>query len=266
MKWLSSILATCRFEWSQFMTFQRIAVAISLALFPPSMLGMMLMALRRSRVGTGYELFISVLFISIVCLLGLFMWATPIVASELEGKSWIFNASRPRGRVSLLLGKYLAAVLFNFAICLIAVTLCLFLIQATTQSLRAPLSLWLKMNALYGIACLAYGAIYSLIGTLHYRRAMVIAAAYTIVSDFVLANIPALISRLTLRFHLQFLGLEWFGDFLPIPASQLKTEYLLPPNAGVGFHLACLGAVIVGCLLAASWVITHREYLTSDET
>ncbi len=34
----------------------------------------------------------------------------PLVHAELEGRTWIYLAVRPRGRVSVLLGKYLTAV------------------------------------------------------------------------------------------------------------------------------------------------------------
>lgn len=263
---INAILATFGFELRQFLTPQRLALSATLALFPPIMLTLFFLGFQVAGEHFGYALFISVLFTSIICLLSLFLWATPNVYSELEGKSWIFAASRPRGRTSILLGKYLAAVAFSFLICFLAITGCILVTLRFSSALRDPMAMWLKMNLLYLLGCTVYGAIYSLIGTLHYKRAMVIAAVYTLLSDIIFANAPAVISRLSMRFHLQFIGLEWFGEFMPISGEELRAHYLLSNDTTIWFHLISIGAVTLLCLGAGIWVITHREYATSDET
>lgn len=266
MRWLNSILATCQFEFINFLSLQRLAVSIILAGFPPVMLSLIFLGFQFSGDSPENPLFITLLFVSISCLLGMLLWATPNIYSELEGKSWIYVASRPRGRVSVILGKYLAAVLFGFVVCFVAITGCISATQILSGSLRSPVWVWFSMNCLYLIACASYGAVYSLIGTMFYRRAMVIAAAYTLLSGMFLANIPAVVSRLTLRYHLQFIGLNWFGNEMALREDVIVTHYLLNEAPSTIFHLACLGLVILVALGFAIWVVKTREYATSDET
>ena len=269
MNWIHSILATVRFEMTHFLSLQRLAVTTILALFPPVMLSLIFAGFRFSSETFEFPLFVTVLFVSIVCLLGMLLWATPNVYSELEGKSWIFVASRPRGRISILLGKYLASVLFGFTVCFASITGCLLVIQGMTGSLEHPLWLWFSMNLLYLIACFCYGAVYSLIGTMFYRRAMVVAAAYTVTSGIVLANVPAVVSRLTLRFHLQFIGFNWFGGEMGMSnrdTNELLSHYSLTAASSSAWHLLWLGVAIICALGVAVWVIISREYMTSDET
>ncbi|MEE2825951.1 MAG: hypothetical protein VYE64_04940 [Planctomycetota bacterium] len=266
MRWFHSVLATFQFELSNFLSLQRMAVTAILALFPPVMLALIFFGFRFTSETFEYPLIVTVLFVSIVSLLGMLLWATPNIYSELEGKSWIFVASRPGGRISIVLGKYCSAVLFGFTISLISITGCLVVIQTMAGSLQNPIWVWFSMNLLYFIGCMSYGAIYSLIGTLFYRRAMVAAAAYTIVSGMVLANVPAVVSRLTLRYHLQFIGYQWFGEEAGLNLSDLMAHYALAETPSVGWHLLWLIIAILSSLALAAWVVVSCEYVTSDET
>lgn len=266
MRWFNSILATFQFELINFLSLQRLAVTAILALFPPVMLSLIFVGFRFTNENFQFPLMVTVLFVSIVCLLGMLLWATPNIYSELEGKSWIYVASRPGGRISIILGKYLSAVIFGFSICVVAITGCLVVIQWMTGSLSNPIWVWFSMNLLYLIGCMSYGAIYSLIGTMFYRRAMVVAAAYTIVSGVVLANVPAVISRLTLRFHLQFIGINWFGEEMGIEIKDLLNHYSITDTPSSFYYLMWLGTAILCALSAAAWVVMSREYVTSDET
>ena len=63
------------------------------------------------------------LLVGLVTVLSLLLWATPNVHSELEGKSWVFIASRPGGRISNFLGKYMAAVYSSFLVSWASATL-----------------------------------------------------------------------------------------------------------------------------------------------
>ena len=156
--------------------------------------------------------FAIVFLVSLVCLLSLLLWATPNVYSELEGKSWSFIASRPGGRISIYLGKFLASVFVSFGICLVAMSLSV-LVADRLLSLPGAQRLWISLCGIYLLACFVYGAIFSMLGTLFYKRAMVVAAGYLIGSEMFLATVPAVISKLTMRYHLQELGISWIGFF-----------------------------------------------------
>lgn len=279
-KILNSAIATCRFELRRSFTLQRSVVSIVLALFPPVMLGMLIFGTQVAQqkvddqevqqvMGTiqGFSTFAIIFLVSLVCLLSLLLWATSNVYSELEGKSWQFIASRPGGRVSILLGKFLASFLVSLAISTFAISLCV-LISDRMLSILHPERLWISLFAIYFLGCLVYSAVFSLIGTLFNKRAMVVAAGYLVGSDLIMASVPgALVNKLTIRFHLQELGIEWIGWFLPGQAgSEFEYRFAYGPAWPTWVHVTILLGVTAGALGAGLWVIVNREYITSEES
>lgn len=260
MNLIRSVIATALFECRRSLSLQRILVGAVLAGFPPAMVTVIRFS--GSPIPISNLLIISL--VGIVAVLAQLLWATPNVYSELEGKSWIFLASRPRGRIALFLGKYLSAVCFSFAVCLIAITLCL---AARTylppQSMVNPSLELAAMSGTALIGCLAYSAVFSTIGTIFQKRAMVFGAAYIILSEAILANVPAIINRFTARFHLQAVAADWIGWFHPIPQEDYN---LLFGDFSTGFHLVWLFIATVGMLMIGSVIITTRQYITADET
>lgn len=259
MNIVNSTLATVSFEIRRSLSIQRVMVASILAGFPPAMVTV---------IGfSGQEIplhdMLILTLVSIVAILAQLLWATPNVYTELEAKSWIFLASRPRGRIALFLGKYLSAVAFSFAVCFGAITLCLILRTYIRSTEVNPFSTWLGMIGSALICCLTYSAIFSLIGTIFNKRAMVFGAAYIILSEVILANVPAIISNFTARFHLQLIAAEWIGWFLPIPQEQFVQIY---GESSFGFHFTCIIGAILFLLVAGCIVVTSREFITSDET
>lgn len=268
--WVNGMLATCRFELRRSFTAQRTGVSIVLALFPPFMLTLMIGAAQVSenqhadQVVSNSTPFAIVFLVSLVTLLSLLLWATPNVYSELEGKSWAFIASRPGGRISIYLGKFLTSVLVTFAISFSAMTLCV-VFANQRLSLPDPEQLWLSLLAIYALACFVYGAIFSMLGTFFFKRAMVVAAGYLIGSEVFLATIPAVISKLTMRFHLQELGIHWIGFFVPFESiDEYRMLYGPAWPAWVGI-LILIGTGTLA-LVVGGFVITNQQYITSDET
>ncbi len=264
--------ATCRFELARSVTLQRMVFATVLALFPPLMVFVLGLGLRileadnevsQADVQAVVRFFplIIIFLVTIVCVLSLLLWATTNVYSDLEGKSWIFLATRPRGRIAVLMGKYFAAVVQAFVIAEVSIVLSILVTARGTFS--DPTQFWISLSGVILIACFVYGAILSLIGTLFYRRAMVIGAGYLIAVELLLANIPALVCNLTVRRHLFDLGIRWVGWFFPGEDNMYRIQYGWYPQ---WVNLAALGAMTVLALLAASHVVQTREYLTADET
>lgn len=265
-------VATCSFELRRSFTFQRTAVSIVLALFPPVMLGLLIIGTEMSGVEQARSVIqdvatlITVLLVSLVCLLSLLLWATPNVYSELEGKSWSFIASRPGGRISVLLGKFLASFVVSFGISLLAISLCVAM-AAQRLGINDPQMLWLSLCGVYLLGCGVYAAVFSLIGTFFIKRAMVVAAGYLIGSDIVLASIPgALINKLTIRYHLQEIGIHWMGWFFPAPSTEMDYRLVFGEAMPVGFHLAVIVGITIASLAFGIWIIVNREYITSDQT
>ena len=264
--------ATCRFELARSLTFQRAVFASVLAFFPPIMVFVLSQGMRILQAGNEVDAadvqsvvrffpLIIIFLVTIVCVLSLLLWATTNVYSDLEGKSWIFLATRPRGRIAVLLGKYIAAVVQAFVIAEIAIALSILLTPGGTFS--DPTQFWISLSGVILIACFVYGAILSLIGTLFYRRAMVIGAGYLIAVELLLANVPALVCNFTVRRHLFDLGVRWIGWFFPGADSMYRIQYGWYPQ---WVNLAALGAMAVVALMVACHIVQTREYLTADET
>lgn len=269
--WLNGAWATCSFELRRSFTFQRTAVSVVLALFPPVMLSLIIFSIKVANRGSGAlsmfqeaSTFAIVLLVAIVCLLSLLLWATPNVSSELEGKSWSFIASRPGGRVSVLLGKFLASFFVSFGISLVAITLCVLLTDRLLGGVDSVRQ-WAALSGVYMLGCMVYSAIFSLFGTLFIKRSMVVAAGYLIGSDVVLAFIPgALINKLTIRFHLQEIGLNWIGWFVPIPENDYRIAY--GEAWPIWLHVSVILMVVLSTLAFGAWVVVNREYITADDT
>jgi ABC-type transport system involved in multi-copper enzyme maturation permease subunit len=257
-----SVLATFFFEIHRCLNLQRVAVVLVLSLFPPAMIAAIGLSGRAHANPIPMSDFLIVVLVGIVGILAQLLWATSAVHSELEGKSWIFLASRPRGRISLFLGKYLAAVAFSFAVCLLAASGCLIVRTYVAKTMVNPIDTWLAMNATSLVSCLTYSAIFSCIGTFSQKRAMVFSAGYFILSEMILANVPAIISQFTARFHLQSIAAEWIGWFYPIGEQEYHELY---GKFSLGFHLTCVFAGIVGLLVAGCWIVSSRQYLTDEE-
>lgn len=272
---VTSSLATCSFELRRSFTFQRTSVSVLLALFPPTMLGLLIFGsmVAEARGGSHQvavavqevSRLVTIFMVSLVCVLSLMLWATPNVSAELEGKSWSFVASRPAGRVSIFLGKFLASYFVAFCISLIAITLCV-LISDRMFGIADPQRLWIALAGIYIIACGVYAAIFSMIGTIFIKRGMVVAAGYLIVSDVVLASIPgALVNKLTLRYHLQELGIRWVGWFLP-GDSEMEFRQIFGEGWATWLHVVTLLVIMITAIIIGCRVIVNREYVISDES
>lgn len=264
---LGGILAVFRFECVRSLTVSRFLGWALLAFFPPILVAIVASSLVRP---IDPRLWASTLFVLIpeaTCLLGLLLWATPFLYSELEGKTWIYLAVRPRGRGSVMLGKYLTAVVWTASAALLAVTFTVILVKPPE-----PFRLWGVLSGLVVLSSFSYGALYLFIGVLFHRRATVVAVAYTLLFEFLVAYIPAMINKLTIQFRLRALLvhlLDWDEQIEnltrrgPRPNITILRELVgSEPN---WLHLVVLGGTTV-VLLSLTYAMLHwREFVTADE-
>jgi len=234
------ILDVVRFELSRSMTLARLTVWVALVAFPVALIAILNANLQTDRIEPiGFVLYFLVP--EVVCLLGLLLWATPAIATEVEGQTWIHLAMRPGGRTHVILGKYFTAILWTFSAALVAITICVPVIGPD-----APLRMWAVMTALAGLSCLAHAALYLLIGVIVHRRTMVSAVAYTLVIEYGLSFVPAVANKLTVNYRLRGLLAEW----MQWEEVRNRAETVFgsqPPET----HLAAL-AVYTAALLAAA--------------
>lgn len=258
------VLAVFRFEFGRTVTLSRLLGWAVLVLFPVFLVSVLKYYDLRAdpQLGTphvsqpGWCFFLFGLIPEVITLLGLLLWATPLVHAELEGRTWIFLAVRPRGRVSVLLGKYLAAITWTAMAGWTSTSICVAIVQPEHW-----FRVWVVLNVLVMLSCAAYGALFSLIGVLFHQRAMVIAVAYTLIFEFLISLVPALFNKFTISYRLRNLLVNW------MPWKDLvedRIRMLLGDEAN-WFHLLILAGITFGLLAIATQVIQRTEYVTARD-
>jgi ABC-type multidrug transport system permease subunit len=267
--WIRGAKATFGFELRRALTWNRFLVAVGLAIFPPMMLSVVVRTafVSNSVVAGGvtkYSEFAMIFLVALVCILSLLLWATPNVQSELEGKTWNFIAVRPGARIASFLGKYLLAVAISLAVSCAALAGCI-LVANSYQAFENPLQTLGSLAMIYAMACAVYGAIFSAIGTIFIKRAMVVAAGFMIGLETFMSLIPAVVSKLTMSYHLRSIGLQWIGNFLP-ETSEMEYNMAYGQPWPVWIHITCIAIMTVIALTIGMIAITQRQYVTADQT
>jgi hypothetical protein len=256
MNALRSALVVMGFECRRGLTAWRILAFVGLAFFP-AVLGA-LMKFSGAPLGdpVGWIFMNFVLIPEVICLLGLLLWATPVIQAEVEGKTWPYLAVRPCGKVPILLGKYLAAVTWTALAAWAALGLALVAVTPDEGAARAALVL----AAVVSLSTLAYGALFVFFGVLFLRRAMVLAVAYTFLFEFLISWVPAMVNRFTVQYHLRNLCAKW----LPPRYAPPWMEKFLSPMPWYG-HVLILVGMAVAFLTAASLILRRRQLITAPE-
>lgn len=192
----------------------------------------------------------------VTSVLGVLLLASPSIQVELENRTWIFSATRPFGRRTLLLGRYLVAVLWSLSASATAITVCCLVARPDPF-----VSTWMALVALAFLSCAAFASLYSLLAVLFPTRAMSIAFSFTLIFEVLIAFVPAMINQFTIQFRLRCLFVRWLdlGD-------QMQTNVPLLFNESSSFqHLFVLGLYVVGMLFVAVVMLESKELATADD-
>ncbi len=248
------ILDVMRFELGRSLTLGRIAIWLVLVAFPVGLISILRMKLPIDPIEPiGFAMYF--LIPEVVCLLGLLLWATPAIATEIEGQTWIYLAMRRSGRTTVLLGKYLTAVVWSLSAAIVAATLCV-LIVSPPEMIR----MWWVMCALATLSCFAHAAIFLLIGVIFHRRTMVTAVVYTLAIEYGLSFVPAVANKLTVNYHLRGLLADWM-DWEEV-RSRAETVF---GSELATTHLIALAVYTVVLLSASMLRLTTAQYPTQQD-
>ena len=197
-----------------------------------------------------------VLYPQSLCILTSLLYGATLLAVEIEDKTLVYLFTRGQARWKVLVGKYLASV-FALGLCITLSMSLAFALFGAPFGLRA----WLALTAtIYG-GCLAYTAIFSLLGLLVPRRAIPMGILYGVLFEFALSFVPAVINELTTSFYLRSLALRIVGD-IDLPrdlADRLALTTTSADRAVVAIALLTIVTLAASCLL-----IHRREWPLSE--
>lgn len=254
MSLIGGVRAVLAFEFRRTLTLPRMTIWFLLTLFPPFIVGLLRYVGGGLPTAEAWTILLYILIPEVTCLLGLLLWMCPAIQSELEGKTWVYLAVRPHGRRTVLLGKFLTALAWSVSSALVALALALW-IAAPPDRAR----ILVVLSALVMISCLGRGAAYSLFAVALPQRAMVFAVAYTMIFEYLVGFIPALINQLTVQFHLRCLLIRWMG-WARLPEG-LKLFF---DDSSVAYHLLVLAAYC-GVVLGTSVILLEQRQFASSE-
>lgn len=260
MNTLQRIPAVFAFEWRRALTIPRLVWMIALASFPPVLLLLVRTAARDVPPPEIAAILVFVLSPCVACMMSVFLLATPALASELEGRSWVYLAVRPHGPLSVLLGKYLVAVTWALPVGLLSAILGS-LVLGSDNVLQL---IWVQCG-LVCLSCIAYSAVFLLVGVLAPKRAMVMGVVYAVGFEVLAAFIPAAVNLLTIQHRLRCILVRGM-EFDPQHAGDNPVFLAYFGDESTSWHVGVLLAMTVGYLVAAGLILKYREFTFAAET
>lgn len=251
---LLMIADVVRFELRRSMTPARIAIWLVLVLFPVALMIVLRMTTPVNRV-EPWGLTLYFLVPEVICLLGLLLWATPVISTEIEGQTWVYLAMRRSGRSLVMLGKYVTAVLWSLSAALVSTTACVIVMGPA-----GGWTLWWVMCVLSLLSCLAHASLYVLIGTIFFRRTMVTAVFYTMIIEYGLSLVPAVANKLTINYRLRGLLAQWM-DWEDARSAAENVFGSEPAST----HLLALALISLLLLVFAGLRLSRAELPTQQE-
>lgn len=240
------------FEAARSVTRSRLFVWFAIAAMP-TVLMVMLQSQAQGRVPDHVVTEIAFrLVVQVGCMMGLLLWATPAVGSEIESQTWVYVAMRPAGRIALVIGKYIVAVGWTI---LAGVPSSIGI--AFAAQVEEPLRLAAGLLGLVVLASVSYAALYILIGVIFSRRATVFAVVYSLIIEGAVSRIPAAICNITVSYRLGSLLEDWLG--IDLPSRMQMNAYVSQPQ---WLHLISLAIYAIILITLAAAVIHRKEFAT----
>jgi ABC-type transport system involved in multi-copper enzyme maturation permease subunit len=253
---VSGVWTVAVFQLRRLLTKPRLAMAAIGAVFPAAV---MIAADRAGRGRLSGDLTVAMLYALIpeaVCVLGLLVTMCPAVADELERGTWVHVAVRPGGRRSLLLGTYVAAVIWTAAVAVVATTIAIFVAPVVD-----PWAVGRMLVALVLISCVGRAALFALPAVIMPKRALVASVGVALVVEYLAGVIPAIVNQATVSLRLRSLLVAWMGWERKLPT---EVQLLIDPQPA-WVHLLAVGILAAVLLTAAVMILERRQFPPSDE-
>jgi ABC-type transport system involved in multi-copper enzyme maturation permease subunit len=249
-------LAVAGFQLGRLLSRQRLLLAALGVVFPAAV---MLAVRRTAAEGLDRDLAVTMIYALVpeaVCMLGLLVTMCPAVADELERGTWIHVAVRPGGRRALLVGTYLAAVIWTSTVAILAALLAL-LVARVPQ----PLPLFCMLSTLVVVSTLGRAALFALPAVIMPKRALVASVAVGLLVEYLAGFIPAVINQATVSLRLRSLLVAWMGWRQRLPVEM---QLLIDPQP-VWVQIAAVVILAAVLLLVAVKILDYRQFPPSEE-
>ena len=190
-------------------------------------------------------------------MLGLLVTMCPLVADELERGTWQHVAVRPGGRRSLLVGTYLAAVVWTGGVAMLALVLTLL-----AAGVAGGLRLAAVLGGLVLVSCCGRAALFALPAVIVPKRALVASVAAAIMVEYLAGFLPALVNQFTVSLRLRSLLVHWMGWSTSLPPDLRLLVDPQPPLV----QLASVAALTFALLGAAGLILAWRQFPPAEES
>jgi ABC-type transport system involved in multi-copper enzyme maturation permease subunit len=164
-------------------------------------------------------------------------YGTSLIADEVEEKTITYLFVRPIRRATVVLGKYLAYLACT-SIVVLGAAMVVYVAIIVRSAFPEDVSLT-RALAVLALGLAAYGALFAFMGA-SLKRPLVSGLVFAFGWEQVALVLPGYLRRFTLAYHLD-------SVFRESPTASTSLFWLL--------------AVTVGCLLLATRVVEHREYI-----
>ena len=120
--------------------------------------------------------------------------------------------------------------------------------------------LWLALVCLVILSSICYSALFCLLGTIMYKRPMIIAIIYTLIVEVIISFLPVVANGLTLNFYLRSIYVRSMDLELEQPVLKALFEN---PNflsqSSTSWDLIFVGLLAFSFLFAANTLLRNRE-------
>ena len=253
---IGAALAVTGFQLGRMVSRQRLLLAGLGVIFPAAV---MLAVRRTAALGLDRDLAVAMIYALVpeaVCMLGLLVTMCPAVADELERGTWIHLAVRPGGRRALLVGTYLAAVIWTSTVAILAAALAVFVAGVTK-----PVPLVCMLGALVLLSSVGRAALFALPAVILPKRALVASVGVALVVEYLAGFIPAVVNQATVSLRLRSLLVSWMNWRRQLP---IEIQLLIDPQPA-WVQISAIFALAAVLLVVAVKILEYRQFPPSVE-
>jgi len=186
----------------------------------------------------------------------------PAIGEQVEDGTIVFTWTRPIQRRAIYLGRLLAAQVVSALLMSGSLVLCFMVMVSEGAHVITFdfIKLYLMTFLIIGLGSFTYSALFAAVGTF-FKKPVLPAILFAFGWENLVANIPARVQELSLRFHLQNLIERPAAapDDLPgLLGALLSTTFKRDPVPEIQSVAVLLVVMVLSTLLGA-WLLRHKE-------